>query len=509
MVGIGAIATNQGIRALASIEYVGGTASREPVVVVRTGQVLDRQQGIGARAPRGLGRGERQAGSDGAAGIGIGAGIHASTAVEHIVAAAGEERVGQAVTGQIGGPGGEDPPLFDVGAEGVGRQVAVDQVAPPGAGARIGFDHQIAGIVDVVGIGAIPPNEGIRASATIEHVGTCAAGKPIAIVGSHQILDRDQGVSARAPRRLSRGDRQADCDGAAGIGIGGGINASAAVEHIVAAAGKEGVGQAVAGQVGGPGGEDATLFDVSGQGVGRHVAVDRIGAASTGRGVGFTDDIAGILDVIDIGAIATNHRVRALTSIEHVGGTASRESVVVVRTGQVLDPQKGVGARAPRGLGRSDRQADSDGAACIDIGEAIDPGAAVEHIVAAAGEERVGQAIAGQVGGAGGEDTALLDIGTEDIARQVAVNRIDTTDTGGGVGLANTIASVVDIVRIGAIATNHHIGAGAAIEHVGGTVANELISKPAANNIFDADKTVGKVENRIFHGRNKIAITVD
>ncbi|MCY1345366.1 hypothetical protein D9M69_314250 [compost metagenome] len=361
----------------------------------------------------------------------------------------------------------------------------------------------------MVGIGAIATNQGIRALASIEYVGGTASREPVVVVRTGQVLDRQQGIGARAPRGLGRGERQAGSDGATGIKIRRDIAAGTTIEHIVATAGEEGVGQAVAGQVGGPGGEDAALFDVSGQGVGRHVAVDRIGAASTGRGVGFTDDIAGILDVIDIGAIATNHRVRALTSIEHVGGTASRESVVVVRTGQVLDPQKGVGARAPRGLGRSDRQADSDGAACIDIGEAIDPGAAVEHIVAAAGEERVGQAIAGQVGGAGGEDTALLDIGTEDIARQVAVNRIDTTDTGGGVGLANTIASVVDIVRIGAIATNHHIGAGAAIEHVGGTVANELISKPAANNIFDADKTVGKVENRIFHGRNKIAITVD
>jgi hypothetical protein len=58
-------------------------------------------------------------------------GVGAGAAVEHVVAGAGVEDVVQGVAGEVGGAGGEDAAVLDVGGEGVGGQVAVDGSVPP------------------------------------------------------------------------------------------------------------------------------------------------------------------------------------------------------------------------------------------------------------------------------------------------------------------------------------------------------------------------------------------
>ncbi|MNF54288.1 hypothetical protein D3C84_357140 [compost metagenome] len=67
--------------------------------------------------------------------------------------------------------------------------------------------------------------------------------------------------------------------------------------------------QAVAGQVGGAADQYAPVLDIGAQGVGVEIAVDRIGSAAAGHGIGFGDDVVDVVDVVDVGTIAAGHLV--------------------------------------------------------------------------------------------------------------------------------------------------------------------------------------------------------
>ncbi|MNI59254.1 hypothetical protein D3C73_1144080 [compost metagenome] len=115
---------------------------------------------------------------------------------------------------------------------------------------------------------------------------------------------------------MRSGQCQVGRDRCRGIGIGRGIDTGAAIEDVVAGSGIDDVVEAVTGAVGSAGRQQAQVLDVVTQGVGPKEAVDAIGAAGAGRGIGFADDIAGIVDVVAVGAIAADQTVGTGGAIE-------------------------------------------------------------------------------------------------------------------------------------------------------------------------------------------------
>jgi hypothetical protein len=79
------------------------------------------------------------------------------------------------------------------------------------------------------------------------------------------------------------------------------------------------------------------------------------------------------------------------------------------------------------------------------------PVLAVEDVVAGAGVEHVVEAVAGEVGGAGAEDAAVLDVCAEGVAAQIAVDQVGAAGARGGVGFADEVAHVPDVVGVRAV----------------------------------------------------------
>jgi hypothetical protein len=76
--------------------------------------------------------GEADADAAAADAVEVADGVVAAGTVEEVVAAAGVEEVVEGVAGEVGGAGGEDAAVLDVGAEGVGGEVAEDLVGAAG-----------------------------------------------------------------------------------------------------------------------------------------------------------------------------------------------------------------------------------------------------------------------------------------------------------------------------------------------------------------------------------------
>ncbi|MNC19425.1 hypothetical protein D3C75_673580 [compost metagenome] len=136
------------------------------------------------------------------------------------------------------------------------------------------------------------------------------------IVAAREVFEVQQGVGTGTAGGLSGGQPQVDRDRSSGIGIGQGVDTGAAIEDVVAGPGVDDVVEAVTGAVGNAGCQQAQVLDVVTQGVGPKEAVDAIGAAGAGRGIGFADDIAGIVDVVAVGAIAADQTVGTGGAIE-------------------------------------------------------------------------------------------------------------------------------------------------------------------------------------------------
>jgi hypothetical protein len=90
----------------------------------------------------------RQADGDASRGKGVGDGIVAGGAVKDIVAVTGVEGVVERVAGAVARASEHQAQAFDVGGQGVGREVAVDDVVAAGGEAAVAFADQVAGVVD-------------------------------------------------------------------------------------------------------------------------------------------------------------------------------------------------------------------------------------------------------------------------------------------------------------------------------------------------------------------------
>jgi hypothetical protein len=98
-------------------------------------------------------------------------------------------------------------------------------------------------------------------------------------------------------------------------------------------------------------------------------------------------------------------------------------------------------------------------------GDGVGAGATVEDVVAGAGVEEVVEVVAGEVGGAGGEDARVLDVGPEGVAEPRVKTR-SAAARRAGIGFGDDVADVVDVVEVAAVAADHGVGAAAAVEGV-------------------------------------------
>ncbi|MNN02412.1 hypothetical protein D3C81_1150710 [compost metagenome] len=277
------------------------------------------------------------------------------------------------------------------------------------------------------------------------------------------------------------------------IGIGRGIDTGAAIEDVVASPGVDDVVEAVAGAVGSASRQQAQVLDVVAQGVGAEEAVDAIGAAGAGRGIGLADDIAGIVDVVEIGAIATDQAVgtggavelvAAQATAEGVGGRITGQLVVIGAAREVFEVQQGVCTGATGGLRGGQAQAGRYRRRGIGIGRGIDTGAAIEDVVAGCCIDDVIKAVTGAVGSAGRQQTQVLDIVTQGVGAEVAIDAIGATGAGDSIGFADDIADIVDVVDVRTIAASHPVGTAATIEGVvAGTAIEGVVVCAAVKDI--------------------------
>ncbi|CAM3713674.1 hypothetical protein PSWA111526_07090 [Pseudomonas wadenswilerensis] len=81
---------------------------------------------------------------------------------------------------------------------------------------------------------AAATDQGVVAQAAVEQVGIAVAGQGVVVVSTDQVLDRHQGVGARATGILSTGSIEVDRHGAGGTAITGGVDTCATVEQVIA-----------------------------------------------------------------------------------------------------------------------------------------------------------------------------------------------------------------------------------------------------------------------------------
>jgi hypothetical protein len=238
-------------------------------------------------------------------GKGVGDGVVAGCAIDDVVAVTGVKRVVERVAGAVARAGEHQAQAFDVGGQGVGREVAVDDVVAAGGEAAVAFADQIAGVVDGIGVGAVAAEHRVGARGSVQKIRPGAAVetllpalpvrlslKPLPIRFSMLIsvsLPEPPVACAPAVARLT-------VTPARGKGVGDGVVAGGAVDDIVAVTGVKQCCRGVAGAVARAGEHQAQAFDVGGQGVGREVAVDDIVAAGGEAAVAFADQVAGVVD---------------------------------------------------------------------------------------------------------------------------------------------------------------------------------------------------------------------
>jgi hypothetical protein len=107
-----------------------------------------------------------------------------------------------------------------------------------------------------------------------------------------------------------------------------------AIDDVVARPGVDQVVECVAGAVHGAGGDEVEVLDVGAEGV-IDQGVDGVDAARCG-GIGFRDDVAGVVDDIEVAAVAAEHRVGSGSAIEGVVAGAAIEDVITTVTSEIV-----------------------------------------------------------------------------------------------------------------------------------------------------------------------------
>lgn len=187
------------------------------------------------------------------------------------------------------------------------------------------------------GVGPLAAIENIVALAAEQEVGAVVPGQAVGVGGTLQVLDRDEPI-ALGRRPGGRAGTEIDRHRGRGMGIGRGVVAAAAVEHVDAQSALENVGAARAEQ------------SIGGGGTGQHVIVRRTGQ-DLDAGIGITGGVAigaaiGKAGDYPAGGSGIGRRVDARATLQGVGSLATLQDVVAATT-----PQQVVAAAAQDGAG--------------------------------------------------------------------------------------------------------------------------------------------------------------
>ena len=99
-----------------------------------------------------------------------------------------------------------------------------------------------------------------------------------------------------------------------------------------------------------------------------------------------------------------------MAAIEGVGATVAGQTVVEETAEQVLDAENGVGPRTDGTLRQATGKADGDSGSGVGVGNGVGADAAIEDVVTGTGVEDIVECVAGEIGAAVGENTAVLDV---------------------------------------------------------------------------------------------------
>ena len=288
--GVAALAAVQRVGAAAAVEHVVGTVAHDQVGArVASGvdavradqhQVLEllsqhvadgRAHGVVALARQLV---DQVAAVVDRVGVVAGAAVHrvgATAAVEQVVLGVAGQLVGPVVAGAGDGVRADQPQVLDMG--GARHRVAHDRVHGVDAGAR-GLDHDVAGVVDRVGVVTAAASHRVGTFGTVEHV-VAGVATQVVVLGRAGAVDR--GV-ARELEVLEAARQRVGERGAHGVAAASDL----LFDHIVGAV------------------DDVDVVAVAaGQGVGARTAIQHVGAAVARDLV--VEFVTGAVDVVGAG----------------------------------------------------------------------------------------------------------------------------------------------------------------------------------------------------------------
>ena len=396
--GIRAIAAHQRIVAKATVQHIGIVVAGQLIVERTAGEVLDPREhvalGIAAVAKCAVERDLHRPRARG-----VGGGIDAQPADQRIRPRAADQHVVAAAAFEQIAAGAADQRIVELAADrmfDIADHIALRVAAQAHRAIEMDLDRLHRGrIVDRVearaaidGIRAAPAQQGIVARAAQQNVVRRPADQEVVESRSLQPLDRDIGVAqcvARLVRPVERGG-----DRAGGPGVGGNVNAIAAVEHVGPRAAFQCIVARAAQQrfIARRADEVVGLrrafqhFDI---GVGVALGIAAVAGAAIEKDL---DADSGSRKVDRVGARAAIDMVRARAAGQGIVAGIADQNIVMRRADQHLDAAEhialGIAALARRAI-----EMDLDPRRGSGIVRRIDPRAPVQRICPAPADQQV------------------------------------------------------------------------------------------------------------------------
>ena len=211
----------------------------------------------------------------------------------------------------------------------------------------------------------------------------------------------------------------------------------------------------------------------------------------------FRHHVAGIVDIIDVVALAARHDVGTAPAIDHVVAGVADDRVgqriagpidtADARQRQILQIRaQRVTQRGLHQIGALAGVFGDDVAGIVDnicvvaspAGHRIRPRAAIDHIARGVADDRVGQRIARAIGGGGARQRQILDIVAQGIA-DGGLHRIDALVR----VFDHDVARLADDIDIVASAAYQPVRPRPAIQHVAGSIARQHVGECVAGGV--------------------------
>jgi len=310
--------------------------------------------------------------------------IVAEPAVQYVAAGIADQPVGEIVAGEVDRlgavmeAGGEDLHLL------AGHQRIADHRVDDVVAATDALPHDVAGMIDIIGVVPAQPAHVVRAAAAVQHIVAGIADQDLAIFVAGEVdrLGAVMEAGGKDLHFLAGCQRIADDTVDGVVAAAGGlahdvagmidiisvvpaqpahvVRAAAAVQYIVAGIADQDLAELVAGEVDRLG----AVLEADGEGLDmlaghQRIADHRIDDVVAAAG-GLAHDVAGMIDIIDVVAAQAAHVVRAAAAVQHIVAGIAEQDLAELVAGQVdrIGAVVGTGGKDLDMLARRQRVAD-------------------------------------------------------------------------------------------------------------------------------------------------------